>query len=209
MAFPCSGVILAGGRNSRLQGKNKSFIQIGGKSIFERIYELFAELFEEIIVVSNDPLAYLDWNVQVVTDLFPYRSSLTGLHAGLFSIQSPFAFFCACDAPFLKKDLVTTILAQIHNRWQIVVPKTPQGYFEPLCAVYAKTCMGPIEAQLSQKKLKISELFHLVRTKYIASETLQSCDPGLISFFNVNTPEDVISAESIQTTLSEKKKNET
>ena len=202
MAFPCSGIILAGGRNSRLNGKNKSFIQIGGKSIFERLYELYVDLFDEIIVVSNDPLAYLEWNVQVVADLFSYRSSLTGLHAGLFTTQRQFAFICACDAPFLKREIVKTILAQIDQRCQVVVPKTPEGFFEPLCAVYAKTCVGPIEAQLAQKKFKLSNLFNLVRTKTIAPEVLKSNDPELISFFNVNTPEDIIRAESIQTQIA-------
>lgn len=201
MALPCSGIILSGGRNSRLNGKNKSFIQIGGKSIFERLYELYVELFEEIIVVSNNPLEYLKWDVRIVADLFSYRSSLTGLHAGLFSTQKPFAFVCAGDAPFLKKELVKTILAQIDHRSQVVVPKTPDGFFEPLCAVYAKTCVGPVEAQLARKKFKISDLFSLVRIKTVTPEILMSNDPELISFFNVNTPEDIIKAESIQTQI--------
>jgi molybdenum cofactor guanylyltransferase len=197
MAFPCSGIILAGGRNSRLNGKNKAFIQIGGKTIFERLYALYVELFEEIIVVSNDPVEYLKWDVQIVSDLFSYRSSLTGLHAGLFTLQNPFAFICACDTPFLKIELVKTLLAQIDQRSQVVVPKTSAGFFEPLCAVYAKTCVGPIEAQLVQKKFKITNLFNLVRTKTIASESLRSGDSELISFFNINTPEDLMKAESI------------
>jgi molybdopterin-guanine dinucleotide biosynthesis protein A len=202
MTFPCSGIILAGGRNSRLNGKNKSFLQIGGKPIFERLYELYVELFEEIIVVSNDPLEYLKWDVQVVSDLFSYRSSLTGLHAGLFTCEKPFAFICACDTPFLKKELVETILAQIDQRSEVVVPKITDGLFEPLCAVYAKTCVRPIEAQLAQKKLKISNLFSLVRTKTIAPKILMDSDPDLISFFNINTPEDIIKAESIQSQLT-------
>jgi molybdopterin-guanine dinucleotide biosynthesis protein A len=198
MAFPCSGIILAGGRNSRLNGRNKAFIQIGGKPIFERLYALYLELFEEIIVVSNDPIEYLKWDVQIVSDLFSDRSSLTGLHAGLFTLQNPFAFICACDTPFLKIELVKIILAQIDQHSQVVVPKTSAGFYEPLCAVYAKTCVGPIEAQLTQKEFKISNLFNYVRTKTIAPEILKSSDPELISFFNVNTPEDLNIAESIQ-----------
>lgn len=204
MEFPCSGVILAGGKNSRYNGKNKSFIQIGGRMIFDRLYEVFEALFDEIIVISNDPLAYLDWNVEIATDIFPYRSSLTGLHAGIFTIQNPYAFFCACDTPFLQKELVKAMLAQIDHRSEIVVPITPDGLFEPLCAIYAKSCLGPIENQLSQKNLKISNFFNLVRTKTVALEDLKGSDPELISFFNVNTPEDVIKAETIQSLRSEK-----
>ncbi len=201
MPIACTGVILAGGRSSRLNGKNKSFIQINGKMIFEHLYELFTSLFDEVIVVSNDPVAYLKWDVQIVTDIYPYRSSLTGLHAGLFAIQTPTAFFSACDAPFLKKDLVEAIINQIDRRSQIVVPKTPDGFFEPLCAVYAKTCLKPVEALLEEKNLKISNLFRRVKTKTIAPEILQLKDPELISFFNLNTPEDVKKAKIIQSQL--------
>ncbi len=166
--------------------------------IFEHLYDLFSSLFEEVIVVSNDPPAYLKWDIQIVSDIFPYRSSLTGLHAGLFAIQTPMAFVSACDTPFLKKDLVEAILSQIDRRSQIVVPKTPDGFFEPLCAVYAKTCLRPVEALLTTKNLKISNLFRKVKTKTIAPETLQLKDPKLISFFNLNTPEDVKQAQNIQ-----------
>jgi molybdopterin-guanine dinucleotide biosynthesis protein A len=202
MTYPCTGVILAGGNSLRLHGKDKSLIKIGGKSIFERIYDLFTDLFQEIVVVSNTPLAYLRWNVKIVTDLFPFPSSLTGLHTGLFYTETPYAFFSACDTPFLKKDLVKTILAQVERRSQVVVPTTLEGLFQPLCAVYAKTCIGPIEAQLTQKKLEIAKLFKLVKTKTVSPEILCRKDPELISFFNLNTVQDVKKAISIQKQLN-------
>lgn len=75
---------MAGGLNSRYSGRNKAFIPVWGKRILDRLYEVFQEVFEEIILVTNDPLKYLEWDLTIVTDIFPYRSSLTGIHAGLF-----------------------------------------------------------------------------------------------------------------------------
>ena len=49
MTFPCSGIILAGGRNTRFSGKNKAFLDVGGKKIIDRIYELLKEFYDEII----------------------------------------------------------------------------------------------------------------------------------------------------------------
>jgi len=96
-------VILAGGLNTRFSGTNKAFLRIRGKRILDHIYDLCKELFEEIILVTNDPLQYLEWDLVIATDIFPVRSSLTGIHAGLFCATNPYAFFIACDAPFLKK----------------------------------------------------------------------------------------------------------
>ncbi|HAY39257.1 MAG TPA: molybdenum cofactor guanylyltransferase, partial [Desulfobacteraceae bacterium] len=97
-----TGVILAGGKNSRFSGKNKALVRIGGKRILDRIYEVFTILFDKIILVTNDPLQYMEWDFDIVTDIFPIRSSLTGIHTGLFYITTPYAFFVACDIPFIK-----------------------------------------------------------------------------------------------------------
>ena len=77
MKTSVTGVILAGGQNTRFSGMNKALIRVGGKCILERIYDVFSDLFEEIILVTNDPLQYLEWDLDIVTDLFPIRSSLT------------------------------------------------------------------------------------------------------------------------------------
>ncbi|MDA3898243.1 MAG: NTP transferase domain-containing protein, partial [Desulfobacteraceae bacterium] len=79
----CTGVILAGGLNKRFSGENKAFISFGNRRVIDNIYEVFRAVFDEIILVTNQPMAYLEWDVNIVTDIYPYRSSLTGIHAGL------------------------------------------------------------------------------------------------------------------------------
>jgi molybdenum cofactor guanylyltransferase len=190
MKFPCTGVILAGGMNTRFSGQDKAFLSVGGKRIIDHLYNIFNALFEDIIIVTNDPYKYLEWNISIVTDLLPVRSSLTGIHAGLFYTLNPFAFFAACDTPFLKKELVETIINNIEQRVDVVIPETPAG-LEPLCAVYSKECLKPIEQHIIQKKLKIQQLFRKRCVKKIPEKILREKDPDLISFFNINTPEDL------------------
>ena len=196
MKFPCTGVILAGGLNTRFSGINKAFVRVGGKRILDYVYDLCNDLFEEIILVTNDPLQYLEWDAVVTTDLFPIRSSLTGIHAGLFCATTPYAFFTACDSPFLTKEVAETIIDQIEPRFDVFIPKTSAG-LEPLCAVYSKQCLKPVEQQLIQKKLKIHGFFENVRVKKIPEKIFLEKDPDLISFFNINTPEDLNRAEKI------------
>ena len=192
----CTGVILAGGLNSRFSGTNKALIRVGGTHILDRIYGVFRDLFEEIILVTNDPIQYLEWDLNIVTDLFPIRCSLTGIHAGLFFATKPHAFFAACDIPFLKKELVETIVNNIEPQVDIVIPETSKGY-EPLCSVYSQRCLKPIEQQLVKQDLKIRQVFRKVRVKKLPENILRQNDPDLLSFFNINTPDDLVRAEDI------------
>ena len=193
-----TGVILAGGQNTRFSGTNKALIPVGGKCILDRIYDVFSDLFEEIILVTNDPIQYLEWDLNIVTDLFPFRSSLTGIHAGLFYMTTPYAFFVACDIPFLKKGLVDTILNHIEPGVDIVIPETSKG-LEPLCSVYSKHCLKPIEQQLVKQQLKIRQVFQKVRVKKLPENILRENDPDLVSFYNINTHDDLVRAEYIAT----------
>ena len=196
MKFPCTGVILAGGMNTRFSGQVKAFLSVGGKPIIDHLYDIFNALFEDIILVTNDPHKFLDWDIKIVTDLFPVRSSITGIHAGLFYALNHFSFFAACDTPFLKKELVEKILGNIEQGIDVVVPETQAG-FEPLCAVYSKNCLKPIEEQIIQNKLTIRQLFKKRRVKKISGKILRKQDPDLISFFNINTPQDQEEAEKM------------
>lgn len=192
---------MAGGENSRFSGKNKALVSIGGKRILDRIYEVFTILFDKIILVTNDPLQYMEWDFDIVTDIFPVRSSLTGIHTGLFYITTPYAFFVACDIPFIKKELIGILLDNVEPGIDIVIPETSKGV-EPLCSVYSKRCFKPIEEQLEKKSLKIQRVFQKVRVKKISEDILRTIDPDLVSFSNINTPDDLARAKQATTKVS-------
>ena len=196
MTFPCTGVILSGGLSTRFNGQNKAFISVGQRRILDRLYDVFSDLFDEIILVTNHPLQFLEWDLTIVTDIYPVRSSLTGIHTGLFYMKNPFAFFSACDTPFLKKELVETLLEQIDKKIDIVMPETAAG-LEPLCAVYSKHCLKQAEQHIKENKFKIQWAFRSLRVKNIPEGILRKKDPDLMSFFNINTPEDLARAEEM------------
>jgi len=194
--FPCTGVILSGGSATRYDGIEKALLKVGGVRILDRIYRIYAGLFEEIILVTNSPEKFLEWDLLIVPDLFPIRSSLTGIHAGLFFMSNPFAFISACDTPFLKKEIVETIIGNIEANIDMIVPDTASG-LEPLCAAYSKRCLHPAQQHLEQDKLKITKAFRKCRIKTISEKVLRAKDPDLQSFFNINTPADLQHAEEM------------
>ena len=196
MTIPCTGVILSGGLARRFNGRKKALLQIGEERIIDKIYSIFKELFDDIILVTNTPLQFTEWDLNIVTDLFDIRSSLTGIHAGLFYASNPYAFFSACDAPFLRKEIIETVLEGIDDNIDIVIPETSAGR-EPLCAAYSKRCLSIAEQHLNKQKLKIQLAFRKCRIKTISEKKLRKKDPELLSFFNINTPDDLERAQEM------------
>jgi molybdopterin-guanine dinucleotide biosynthesis protein A len=188
--YPCSGIILSGGLNRRFSGKEKALIRFGDTPIISRIFSVLFELFEETIVVTNSPLHYTDWDAFIATDIMPVRSALTGIHTGLFYASYDYAFICAGDVPFLNREVIQLLLEAVEPRWDVIIPQTPAG-IEPLCAVYAKQMLPTIEGNLKKKRLKIRQSFRKGRIKKIEASVIREKDPAFLSFFNVNTPEDL------------------
>lgn len=148
----CTGVILAGGCNSRFPGTNKAFHTVGTKTMLSRIHSLFSMIFNEVILVVNEPGLFLDIDALVVTDIDPSRCALAGLHAGLFHASHDWSYVTACDVPFVSEKIIRYLVGQKNSGRQIIIPRTWEG-LEPLSAVYHKSCLPRIEANLEKKNI--------------------------------------------------------
>jgi molybdopterin-guanine dinucleotide biosynthesis protein A len=186
----CTGVILAGGCNSRFPGTNKAFHKVGANSILGRIHALFATMFREVILVVNEPGVFLDIDTLVVTDIDPSKCSLAGLHSGLFHASFEWSYVTACDVPFVSEKIIRYLFTQISPGKQVIIPKTREG-LEPLSALYHKSCLPRIEATLEKKIFMVKKFYKPERVKQIPPQTLEALDPDLRFKFNVNTPADL------------------
>ncbi|KPA13079.1 molybdopterin-guanine dinucleotide biosynthesis protein A [Candidatus Magnetomorum sp. HK-1] len=194
--FPISGVILAGGKNSRVDGKNKTFFPIGSASIFERIYSVMNCFFDDLMVVTRSPERFLAWDISIVADIYKPYCSLNGIYSGLFYSLYPQAFVVACDTPFLSHDLIEYMCKTYNSKLDVYLPRTHKGD-EPLCAIYSRRCLNPFKSHLQLQKYKITRCFKSLKTDTIEEETLRSRDERLLSFFNVNTSDDLAYANTL------------
>lgn len=185
-----SGIILSGGKNLRM-GQNKAFLEIEGVSIIQRIFDLFRNLFCEIIIVTNESEweRYLRFDAKIYTDLLPGAGALGGLYTGLFYSSFFHSFVAACDMPFLRRSVIDYLI-QKKEGYDVILPRTQDG-LEPLHAVYSKNCVPPIRRLLEERKTRIIDVFPFVRVNVVGSCELLSLDPGMESFINLNTPDDL------------------
>ena len=183
-----TGVILAGGESTRM-GKNKAFIEINGKRIIDRTVSLFREIFDDVLLVTNTPLDYIELKIRIVTDLVSGKGSLGGIYTGLFFSSSPKAFFVGCDMPFLDRRVIEYFLSLAQTA-DIVVQRT-KDYWQPLHAIYPRTLLKPIERLLQQGELKIIKTYQGMRVREVTGEELKPFDPDLHTLSNINTPEEL------------------
>lgn len=194
--FACTGVILAGGLNSRLPGKKKTFHRVGNTTMLEQIHTLFSHLFQEVILVVNDPEDFSQWDMMVTTDIIPARCALAGLHTGLFYASFPWAYVTACDVPFANEQVIRHLWERRSPEYEVIIPRTREG-LEPLSALYSKSCIPRVEKSLDDNQFMIKKFFRNKKLREISAEKLEELDPQMRFKFNVNTPEDLILAQSM------------
>jgi len=187
MEHKMTGVILAGGKNSRM-GTNKAFLEIGSKKLIDKNIHLLRNIFEDVIIVVANPLEYLLQEATIVTDIFPEKGALGGLYTGLFFSPGDCAFVMACDMPFLKRSFVEYLAGNAEG-YDIVIPAPPDG-LQPLCAVYSRICLPTIKNLLDKNRLQIRKFYPGHRVLEIPALKLSSFDPQGKMFTNLNTPED-------------------
>ncbi len=184
-----TGIILAGGQNRRMGGKNKAFLVIDGKPLIERILAVYRKLFREILIVTNSPLDYVTYDCRIVTDVIKGKGSLGGIYSGLLYAACEHGFVAACDMPYLDESFIRFLLARAPEK-DIVVPRSPDG-FQPLHAVYARRLIPAMERMIGEERLKIALLFRKARTCVIPPEVIASYDPEGRMFMNINTETDL------------------
>jgi molybdopterin-guanine dinucleotide biosynthesis protein A len=183
--YKTTGIILSGGKSVRM-GENKAFIEIEGVPIIHRINNLFKELFQETIIVTNQKDLFSNFESKIYNDLLPNKGALGGLYTGIFFSNFHYSFCVACDMPFIKKSLVQYLLNLIKED-DVIVPKTSDG-LQPLHAIYSKNCLTPIKKVIDQGKYSIIDFYDLVKVKVVQENEFIAFDPLRESFINVNTP---------------------
>lgn len=183
-----AGVILAGGRNSRMGGVDKAFLRVGGNTAFERILVTLRACFPQVVVVSNSPEKYAAYDVEVTSDELRGLGPLGGLHAGLGRIRAPYAFVTACDMPFLNPEPIRFLVSRLAGQ-EAIVPCW-HGDIEPLHALYAAALRPRIAAAVRAGASALRDFLPQVAAEYVPEAAMRQVPGAEESFRNVNTPEE-------------------
>lgn len=184
-----AGVVVAGGRASRMGGRDKAFAAVDGEPIAARTIRIFRDLFPQVLVATNRPERFARFGVETVADRFPGCGPLAGIHAALLASRHPHVFVAACDMPGLDPDVIRFLLARIGTA-DAVVPCW-EGDVEPLHAVYAARCLPAIEASLRAGRHALRDFLAGARVDWVSEAELRAVRGAARSLTNVNTPEEL------------------
>ena len=103
------GYILAGGKNSRMNGEKKLFLNYQGETFCSRILQAFDMLPETYISVEGQE-PYMHLNLPMIVDLYKEIGPMGGIYSGLKSIEAEALLVAACDMPMIEQDVVKKLL---------------------------------------------------------------------------------------------------
>ncbi len=191
LAHDITGVILVGGKSRRM-GQDKAFMKVEGRPIIERVMALFRECFVQVVLAGDREERFADYCLPVMPDIYP-GSALGGLYTGLHNAETEYIFVASCDLPCPNSE-VLRYLCTLRNGYDAVVPTNINGY-EPLFALYAKSCLGPIRTLLDSGDCCAYSYYPQVRVRYVPYEELARFDRDGRAFLNINTPEEFAKIE--------------
>jgi molybdopterin-guanine dinucleotide biosynthesis protein A len=122
-----TGLILAGGKGSRMGGVDKGLQVFRGKRLVDHVYErLLPQVGGVIINANQNQDEYRSFGVRVVSDAIGgFAGPLAGFHAGLSVSKRPFLASVPCDSPFLPNDLVERLYNRMNETGaELAVAKT-------------------------------------------------------------------------------------
>jgi molybdenum cofactor guanylyltransferase len=201
MQSQTSAIILAGGRGERLAGQDKATLLLDSETLLERVHHRVAKLADEVVIVLRPdqelapPLVAATQGAIVVRDLPGHKGVLAGMAAGLEAAQHEWSLLVACDMPFIQPSLVRYMWS-LREGSDVVVPRLEVG-LEPLHALYHRRCLSSIHDALAQGRRRVISFYEPLQVRYVDEDEIARHDPRRLSFFNINTPEDLVRAREL------------
>lgn len=194
-----SVVLLAGGRSKRM-GFDKQLIQINGTPLVRHIIGTLKNIFNEIIIVTNNFDYYPENNVLLVSDEIPNLGPVGGILTGLKKASSQYIFVLACDMPNVNVPYIKYMMNKIGLNDSGACITKKADWIEPFNAFYSKSLIEHFERHLflldTDPRVKSinTSLFALINSTkclFIEEREARVFSPDWSMFTNLNTPEEL------------------
>ena len=189
-----SGIILAGGRSSRMGG-DKGLAELGGKPLVAHVAERLRPVVDEVIIVVGSETqreAYRALGARVVADRPPRGTPLVGAYTGFLEARGEYAFLTGGDQPLLDPRVVELLFTEARGH-DAATPTWPNGWIEPLHATYRVKPAGATALRLiesGERKLGMI-LGALPDVRHVPIDDVRALDPQLRTLMDVDTAEDL------------------
>lgn len=197
-------VILAGGASRRI-GRDKALLPVKGIPMIKRVVDVALKISSEVVIVTSDRRAsrsissVVGDEVIIVEDEEKGWGPMMGIFTGCKRLRAEYVAVVPCDAPFLNQRVLLELFKRAEGR-DAAIPLWPNGYLEPLHSVYRRQAVLELAEELIKKGSRsiVQLIKSLKDVVYVSVEELKLVDEKLLTFFNVNTPRDLLTAEAME-----------
>jgi len=186
-----AGLILAGGRATRMGGRDKAEIELAGQTLLARTVARARPQVGRLLLNANrDPAQFARYGLPVLPDTIgDHWGPLAGILAGLEHLREswPHITWLASfptDSPFFPESLVARLAEALPGRELAMA--SSRGRLEPVFALWPVSLAGELRGALAGGVRKVEDFARRYR--------LATIDFPSDAFFNVNTPEDLMLA---------------
>lgn len=197
-----AGLILAGGRSTRMGGTDKTLIELGGRPMIARVLDRLRPQASPIAINTNgDPSAFAGFGVDVIADTIAgHQGPLAGILAGMEWVAdrstATHLLSVAGDTPFFPGDLAAR-LAHRASAGRIAAAAS-NGRVHPTFALWPVSLHRPLAEFLESGNTR--RVMTFMEQAGMDVVEFQSEEPGIAPidpFFNINTPEELAEAEHL------------
>jgi len=188
--------ILAGGASSRM-GCDKALLPVGGVPMVIRMAQLLGSVAGQVTLIAP-PGRFAELPLRVFADDQPGLGPLGGIATALRLSRAEWNLVTGCDLPFLTRDWLNFLVERASkSKADAVLPQSPQGHFEPLCAMYRTSARAAIADALGRGVRKVTDGLAALRVEAIGVQEWKPFDSRGRLFKNMNAPEDYDQARAL------------
>lgn len=197
---PVVGIILAGGLARRMGGGDKCLLPLAGKTLLQRTVERAQPQVDTLLLNANgNSLRFARTRLPVIADIYPNNlGPLAGIHAGMVWMRNHrpdvewMASF-ASDSPFFPTDLTAKLFSAANASPSSLVIAKSNNRTHPIFALWHSSLLEKIAAQLQTGDAPRLQEWASQQNAIEVDFSSPDYDP----FFNINTPQDLYSAEPL------------
>lgn len=180
-----TGVVLAGGKASRMGGQDKGLMLLNGKPLWQHVVDCLLPQVNEVVISANRNLdIYRQSGFPVIADtLSGFPGPLAGLLSVMQQTSGEWFLFCPCDTPFIPDNLVERLVDQRQNAPVVWVHDGDRDH--PTVALAHRSLAPQIVDYLASGERRV-----MVFMRQVGGHSVNFSDTKE-AFRNMNTPEDL------------------
>jgi molybdenum cofactor guanylyltransferase len=187
-----TGVVLAGGRATRMGGMDKGLVPVAGRPMVAHVLDALAPQVGALVINANrNHERYAEFGHPVVSDrVGDFAGPLAGMAAALETARTPWVVFAPCDSPRVPGDLVDRLYdALVRDDAEIAASHDGQR-LQPVFVLIRRELADSLNTYLDEGERKIDRWFARHR---LAQADFSDCPEA---FANINDEDELAALEA-------------